>query len=698
LSADLRTLPEELELPGLLAEHLDASLARVEAVAEGTDPAPAEARVDAAEAYAVAAGVRLPLIDLQERYGLSPLERDLLLLALRPQLRLTTRGQVGSLAELLDLLHLDTLLQLAAQACLDPGMPLRRHRLMDLWSRDPESHAQVLAQQVLAPPRVAAFLTGRIDLGSALSLLASVVHPSPAADWVPSPAAEGLQPLLASWREQQPARPLALALIGEDGSGKSATVRALARRQGTLLFEVDGSYLTALDPRTGVWAVQELFAAAQLFDAWLVFDHAQAWTEGHPTLHALGRCLAEVPVLTFVLATRPVAVETGIGAKLLRQVVLDPPDEPQRGRLWRSALAQLGRSPAEGAVERVAAQFELSPAQIRHAALELRLLPVAGPPTSAARAREETGGEELEPLALGQLRRDPGDLARLPRTALTLDDLVLPPEEQGVLAEILQACRHRYDLLHRWGFRERLGHGTGIVCLFSGEPGTGKTLCAEILAADLGQDLYQVSLPQTVSKWVGETEKQISRIFQQAKAARAILLFDEADSLLSSRTEVKTASDRYANMATNHLLQEIERFDGVILLTTNLEENLDTAAARRILFRLRFPFPDAASRARLWRTLIPKKAKCADDLDFEALGEAFELSGGHIKNAVVRGAYEALSRGRAIDMGCLARAGVQECRATGRLIREELEVVGQNAKPKSRTGNGRRASRPRKPQ
>ncbi|MBM4319979.1 MAG: ATP-binding protein, partial [Deltaproteobacteria bacterium] len=381
-----------------------------------------------------------------------------------------------------------------------------------------------------------------------------------------------------------------------------------------------------------------------------------------PVGEALCSCLDRLPLPSLLLASSSLPEAGGLPARTTRRIQLRFPGETLRAGFWRAHL-QLGEAPPlpeEDALALVAARYELGPGQVRNAARDWLW---AAPSSSL---------QGLQAAAARQLASDPGSVVRIRRVQLGLDDLVLPREELEQVREILQACRNHFALLHRWGFRQRLAYGTGIVCLFSGEPGTGKTLCAQILASELGQDLFLVSLPDILSRWVGETEKQIARIFHEAKAAQAILLFDEADSLLGARTEVHSSSDRYANIATNFLLQEIEAYEGVVILTTNLEQNLDSAAARRILFRLRFPFPDVDGRRKLWQQLIPRQALQAKEIDFAALAEAFELSGGHIKNAIVRAAYEALERGRPIDTAGLAKAGVRECRAIGKLVRDEV--------------------------
>jgi SpoVK/Ycf46/Vps4 family AAA+-type ATPase len=242
----------------------------------------------------------------------------------------------------------------------------------------------------------------------------------------------------------------------------------------------------------------------------------------------------------------------------------------------------------------------------------------------------------------------------------------------------------------RWGFGKRLSTGKGLCCLFVGEPGTGKTLCAEILAVQLRQNLYQISIPRVMSKYIGETEKNIERIFQIAKANNSILLFDEADALFTSRVKVETSVDRFSNMEINLLLQEIERFDGLVILTTNLEKNMDKAFERRIQFKVRFPFPEKEYREMIWRAHIPRECPIDPTINWDLVGRSFELSGGNIKNAVLRAAYKAAKDKTHITLRHVVSAAEAECRHAGKLFRglklddlmfgpDEEEPTGQEA-------------------
>jgi SpoVK/Ycf46/Vps4 family AAA+-type ATPase len=212
---------------------------------------------------------------------------------------------------------------------------------------------------------------------------------------------------------------------------------------------------------------------------------------------------------------------------------------------------------------------------------------------------------------------------------------------------MIAMVRERAQILERWGYQRHLGISRGVAALYSGEPGTGKTMAASVVASELGLELVRIDLSAVVSKYVGETEKNLAKIFDEAQDAHAMLLFDEADSLFGKRTELKTAQDRFANLEVNYILQRMETFDGVSVLTTNAEAAIDPALQRRLNFRIRFPEPEVEERARLWQQLLPP-ATGLGGVDFTALAERFDMTGGYIKNAVVRAAVIAARAGRAM--------------------------------------------------
>ncbi|HEX8108343.1 MAG TPA: ATP-binding protein, partial [Kofleriaceae bacterium] len=295
---------------------------------------------------------------------------------------------------------------------------------------------------------------------------------------------------------------------------------------------------------------------------------------------------------------------------------------------------------------------------------------------TGAEARAIAGGErravtygDLRSGIERRLRNSLQDLAWRIDVRVRWSDLVLPPEGRGRVEEFIARRAFAHKVYGEWGFGDRLERGKGSIALFSGPPGTGKTMLAGLIAQGLGLDLYQVDLSQIQSRWIGETEKQLGRVFDLAERAHAVLLFDEADSLLAKRTDVETSNDRYANANVNYLLQRLEQYTGVVVLTTNKDAALDEALQRRLTLHLRLDVPEIPEREQLWRSFLPQGAPRDADLDVAALAREFELTGGLIKNVVVRAAFLAAREDQKLGTGLLRRAATLELEDMGRVVR-----------------------------
>jgi SpoVK/Ycf46/Vps4 family AAA+-type ATPase len=229
-------------------------------------------------------------------------------------------------------------------------------------------------------------------------------------------------------------------------------------------------------------------------------------------------------------------------------------------------------------------------------------------------------------------------------------DLILPAAQMDVLKNICSQVRYKYVVYEEWGFAKKLSRGKGVNILFSGPPGTGKTMAAEVIANELGLELYKIDLSAVVSKYIGETEKNLQAIFDGAYLSNAILFFDEADALFGKRSEVKDAHDRYANIEISYLLQKMEEYDGVVVLATNLKNNIDEAFARRVGTWVEFVFPEVSLRERIWETIFPKDMPIQKNIDFSFLARKFQLAGGNIKNIAVASAFLAAEKAQAVGM------------------------------------------------
>jgi len=364
------------------------------------------------------------------------------------------------------------------------------------------------------------------------------------------------------------------------------------------------------------------------------------------------RALEERPDRVVVAAPSRGA-SLALGDRTVLLVEAPPPTYAERQQAWTDLTG------VEDTRD-VAAKFRLSMGQIVEAAEVARLAASARGEERPLPSDLDLGSRQASSSRLGELA------SRLPPGYLW-EDLVVPDRQLELLQSISAYLRHRDRVLSDWGYEKTVARTQGLKVLFAGESGTGKTMAAQVLASDLGLDLYQVDLATIVSKYIGETEKNLARIFAAAEGSNAILFFDEADAMFGKRSEVSDAKDRYANIEVAYLLQRMEAYAGAVILATNFRRNIDDAFLRRLDFVIDFPFPEPRDRERLWRGMVPAEAPLGSDVDFALLGKRFKLSGGAIRNCMLAAAFLAAEEGSMIDMAHLVRAVGVEYAKLGRL-------------------------------
>jgi SpoVK/Ycf46/Vps4 family AAA+-type ATPase len=695
------------------AEYLEAACGRIRtlieraiAVAEGrSDEAArlAELARNKQTEMAARAHEALGLPALQKRLGLQSEDVDVLMHAAAAQLdpslaKLHTKLSGTPFHPWLDVglavqvQHDGVAERLRARARFEPTAPLLRHRLVALDRARPEARDNVNACEIKLPPRVARVILGSDPTGGA-STYARLTTPDVELDSVVLPddaraeleqllaAQPGLGARLAEWGYDAllpSGRAVVVLFTGAPGTGKTMLATALAKRLGKKLLVIDGPRLAEAG-RALETELDELFVEARLADALVLFDACEVLFGGrgggNPRSAALMRALDRFDGLVILATATPERLDATLDRRVMLRLLLEVPTGAMREKIWRALLLPTVPLDADVDVNQIAKRYELTGGSIRSAVLYAVSKAVArGASSKLTRA-------DLDAAAQAQLRGDLTAWAERTRgTKLTLDVLVLPQDEKSQIEEIIAAGRNRAKVLHSWGFNEKLPTGKGLVVLLSGDPGTGKTLAAEVIAAELGLNLYRVNPAKVVSKFVGETEKNLNEILSQAKSTHAILFFDEADALFSTRVaKVETANDRFVNMETNFLLQQMERYEGIVILATNLETSIDQAFKRRIAYHIVVPFPKPVDRERIWRTLMPSRAPVGK-IDYSRLGKTFELSGGHIKNAILRAAYIAAQRDQSIDYDLLAEAAEKECAAAGKLFQHVSDAPA--AKPK----------------
>ncbi|MEU5438335.1 ATP-binding protein [Streptomyces sp. NPDC020719] len=600
-----------------------------------------------------------PLGTLAERFGLSPLDTDLLLVAVAPDLDARFEHLYGYLND--DLSRRRPTVGLALELCglaaastarfrLAPGAPLISGGLVELT----EPERPVLSRVLAVPDRVIAHL---LDGAGPDARLAGVL--TEAGD---DPTAEAAQVGRAASAAHSGTGLVHLLDRGGDAPGLAA---AALRAAGLRPLAVDASAL-ARSP-AGIPALARVAALeARLTGAGVILGPLQALPaqpgEQARIIQEFSTALSGTPLFTYgTQGWDPVwAAQTPV------VLAVDPPSPARQAARWRHALEQEAAPGAAGndidELARAVAAHRLDGGQLRRAAgAAVRTAALAGRPVSPDDLRSAVRAQNGAGLAR---------LARRVEPAVTWDDLVLPAPTHRGLRELAVRARHREQVLGQWRMRPGGGRGRGVIALFAGESGTGKTMSAEVVAADLGMDLYVVDLSTVVDKYIGETEKNLERIFAEASAVNAVLLFDEADAIFGKRSEVKDAHDRHANIESAYLLQRMESFDGIAVLTTNLRANLDEAFTRRLDVVAEFPVPDAAQRLALWERSLGPRLPRADDLDLRFCADRFELAGGSIRACAVTAAYLAAERRQPLTMGQLVTAVAQEYRKLGRLVLE----------------------------
>ena len=431
---------------------------------------------------------------------------------------------------------------------------------------------------------------------------------------------------------------LPIAVVGSDAA------EVLAVAIGAPLIVANVRFVTDAE------AIGDLTLTAALDGCQLCFDGAEDLA-GPDRPSVIAALLARDHRVAVCASGREALVALdGLGAI---PVDVPPPSFAERCALWRAHTG------AEE-VGDVGAKFRLGAAQIAHAAELARL-------SASARSRSVPGLADLELGARQASSRRLDGLAVRVEPSHGFDDLVLPERQLGWLKSISAYLRHRDLVLSGWGYEAVAGAGQGLKALFFGDSGTGKTMAGRVLANELGLEMYRIDLAAVVSKYIGETEKNLGRIFDAADGSNAILFFDEADALFGKRSDVGDAHDRYANIEVAYLLQKIEGYPGAVILATNFRNNIDDAFLRRLDFAIEFPFPEADHRAAIWRRMLPDAAPVAGDLDFDALAERFKLSGGSIRNCSIAAAFLAADDGGRIEMRHLRQAVSFEYAKLGRL-------------------------------
>jgi ATP-dependent 26S proteasome regulatory subunit len=648
------------------------SPAEAEAFARAEEMAADQARSLAEVAHQE--GEMLRLECLAAAFDFDAFDLDTLLICLAPALDLRYERLYGYLQD--DVTRRRPRVNLVLDLLCPPGLaarlpllarfsdeaPLFRHGLLEKETGPDANQAALLSQVLGVDETVTAWLLGDYHPPSELGSAAALIYPDRG----------GTDGLLAGERGPQLRRALAfdeplLAFYGPDDAAQAAAARLLARWQGRPLLVVD----LAEAAEAGVPLLRALRLALRDARMTGAIPCLLGWDacllEGGPPPSTLLAQACAHPGLVLIGGSAP---WQAAGIERKRTVLwfeFPIPAYAQRRALWQHFMSAEGLETEGIDLGSLAGQFALTARQIRDTVVAARDM--------VAQRGGSLAEEDLFTAARAHSSSGLIKLAHKIEPRYTWHDIVLPADQREMLHELVSTVRERPLVLDEWGIGRKLASSAGITALFSGPPGTGKTMAAEVIAAELGLDLFKIDLSTVVSKYIGETEKNLEQIFNEAENSNSILFFDEADAIFGKRSEVKDAHDRYANVEISYLLQRMEAYSGVTILATNLRANLDEAFTRRLQFAIDFPFPDEAYRLRIWQTLFPPGVPRDAEIDFDVLARRFKLAGGNIRNIIVSAAYLAAADGGQVSMQHLLHGIRRELQKMGRLVDEaELSI------------------------
>jgi SpoVK/Ycf46/Vps4 family AAA+-type ATPase len=621
-------------------------------------------------------GTYLSLAHLAHIFHLSPVEEDLILICLAPEIDLKyerlyaylqddlTR-RLPSVGLALKLLCNSTAESDQARALFAPQSVTFRAQLLHLQVA---YDASSLGSGLKLDERITRFLLGTGGVEKELSPCIKPL-PSPvefhALRW-PDSLKTDLLNLTRDYLQSEPKqfRKLIYNFHGPAGTGRKTLAAALCRQSGIPSIVVDvGQVLRQPNFED---AIRKVFREGVLQPAAIFLEHFDLLLadddDSVSRRQQLFASLEEFSWLTFLSTEK--AWEPGRlpGEHLYLGVELPAPGMQERVDLWTAVADSRDAFAADVSWEELAIKFRFTPGQMSDA-------------LGVARNRARLRGSENEVVTTDDLYRGCraqsnkklGSSARKLVVRHSWGDIILPQKELTQLREVCAHLKYRQKVYGEWGFGSKVSSSPGLCVFFYGPSGTGKTTAVEILADELQLEAYKIDLSTVVSKYIGETEKNLSAVFHEAETSNAILFFDEADALFGKRSEVKDAHDRYANIEINYLLQRMEEFEGLVILATNLRKNIDEAFFRRMHFAIEFPFPDETYRYQIWKRHFPPSAPVADDIDFNFLASRLNVTGGNIKNIVINAAFLAAANSGVIDMKHVVRAAKREYEKIGRL-------------------------------
>jgi hypothetical protein len=634
------------------------------------------ASIDTREQRSIEHGVELRLERLRRLFALERFDVDALLVCMAAELDVRYEKLYAYLQDdvtrkrptvdlVLNLLTPSPDAHLAARRHFLPDGALLCGRLIELVEDPGQPHPTLLSKGIKPDERVVQYLLGSDAIDPRLRPWAELVTPDRGLDdlLLDDDWRHGVRGLLGARGEA--AAPV-IHLTGPVGVGKRSVAEGLCRDRGLGLLVVRLDRFASEPPASLVAQLALVDREARLQRAAVFFGNVDALRgEGqHAVLEAFRDALERSEAISFLAGETVWEGTSPPCARRYVHVAVPQPDTAGRLAKWQRLMAAL---PTDASIDTaaVASRFKLTFGQIEDAVATAQAVTRLRGAESAVLSNADL----FEACRLNSNRRL-GTLAHKIAPRYRWDDIVLPSDRIAQLREICNHVKYRHRVYGDWGFGRKLALGKGLMVLFAGPSGTGKTMAADVIAGELGLDLYKIDLSTVISKYIGETEKNLGRIFDEAETSNAILFFDEADALFGKRSEVKDSHDRYANIEVGYLLQRMEEYEGMAILATNLRKNMDDAFVRRLHFTIDLPFPDEAHRQRIWEGIWPEAVPRDGDIDVGLLAQRFELSGGNIRNVAVAAAFLAADEGEVVRMTHVMHATHREYQKTGKLLRE----------------------------
>lgn len=447
-------------------------------------------------------------------------------------------------------------------------------------------------------------------------------------------------------------------LKGSYGAGKKTIAQTICKEWDKKILTLNMETLVNSEDNFKE-IISLVFREALLQDTTVYFDNFEILNANDEKnvfyRNILFNNLEEFKVISFIASKE--IVEFAGGQNNLFKIEIESPDYNARKELWENILDE---EISQKDIISLSNKFKFTPGQMKDAV-------ESGKRFAALEGRQKLTPEDLNQGCKDQSSQKLSSLAKKIKPNYKWKDLILPDDKKEQLNELINYIKNKGIVYQDWGFDKRLSLGKGLNISFSGISGTGKTMAAEVIASKLNLDLYKVDLSMVVSKYIGETEKNLNKIFDAAEESNAILFFDEADALFGKRSEVRDSHDRYANIEISYLLQKLEENEGMVILATNLSQNIDEAFLRRMHFTIEFPFPSEKCRLKIWKTLKPQGAPFSDDIDFNFLAKNFQLAGGNIKNIIVNAAFYAAADSRIINMEHMILSTKREYQKIGKV-------------------------------